>query len=147
MRMEEAQDSERTRILPLVAKVTATAPTSPPTIPPTTPAIAILLSILKQFFLLLLKWYNSSNGYFLSNSAMETFLFCCFQSLTVVLTSVLLKQWIERVRRQNWFLYTGFFHAHPGIVSSSFILTASIPDISNTQKTYNFHMLSNLRIC
>ena len=31
--------------LPLVASVTATAPTRPPTRPPTTPAIAILLSI------------------------------------------------------------------------------------------------------
>ena len=40
-------------MLPLVAKVTATAPTSPPTIPPTIPATASLLSIIKQWVILL----------------------------------------------------------------------------------------------
>ena len=79
-------------MLPLVAKVTATAPTSPPTIPPTIPATASLLSIIKQWVILL----NSA-----SLGSIET--------LTVVLTGVLLKmQWIKRVH-QNWYLYTGFF--------------------------------------
>ena len=46
--INDEQEGDLYKMLPLVAKVTATAPTSPPTIPPTIPAIAILLSIIRQ---------------------------------------------------------------------------------------------------
>ena len=75
--------------LPLVAIVTATAPTRPPTRPPTTPAIAILLSIVN------LKCLSKSINALWCRLKISGSQVCC-------------GCW-WRVHQQNWFSYTGFF--------------------------------------
>ena len=98
-------------MLPLVAKVTATAPTSPPTIPPTIPATASLLSIIKQL-------------QFLSKLRNRNFLFSshCGSHRCVA------KDAVDQESTSELVFVHRLFQPQPAMISSSFLLTASIPD-------------------